>query len=1281
MIRFAVRVCARVSIGVVLAAALALAVMAQSTGGRINGRVTDPSGAVVPDATVTLTNDATGVSVHTQSSKSGDYSFPSVAVGTYTIEFEATGFKKTARKQVAVDLNQILTINGTLELGSATETVEVSSEAPLIDTSSTQLGATVDSLMATQLPLNTRDTYQLLQLQPGVMSNVGGSNTIAYGSDQPGVVSVNGGRGRSNNFNVNGGDANDLFANLPTVQPSPDSIAEFRVLTNTFDAEYGRNSGAVINVVTKSGTNQFHGNAFEFFRNSVLNAQGYFNVVKPEFQQNQFGGTLGGPIKKDRAFFFLSYEGRRIKQGIPSAQFYVPDQNQRNGDFSAVTGGFSGQIVNQGVADLFNNRAGCLGALGLSAPLSTQGDTVPIPYASIFPNNQIPTPCMDQTAVALMKQFVPLPNQPGNLFQSVPNQIVNGDQGSVKFDYRLTNNQNLNVYYYINDSLTTQAFSFFQAAGANVPGFGSYMPTTVQQLNVAHIWTISNSLVNEARFTYMRENQTGFQQPVKTNLVQNSCGGLVPANQCFSDPNNPSAGITPGLGKNYEGVPFIVVPGSFSIGNNFEGQLPQIGNSYVWTDNISKQLGTHALKFGADIRYMQFNQTLYYNVNGYFQYNSSDPNSPGLLADATNGIYNYLPDYQLGLPYSYSQGSAQTEHVRNNSYYFFGQDSWRIKPNVTLNYGLRWELDTPLTDVLGHVQTYRPGQATTTYPCQLNPSNPLVQVYGSTDCSPTGPANAVNPLGLVVPGDKGVPPGMTSTYYNAWAPRIGIAWSPSASKGWLHKITGDPGTLTIKTGFGLFYNPIEQLVLEQFGAEPPFGGSNTIYYTNFNTPFVDQTGTQYPNPFNGIISPARGTAVDWSTYRPILLYGDMQPHIRTQYSEQYNVTIQRALGRNMMMQIGYVGSQAHRLLVSHDINYGNAQTCLDLMNLSSYNNDPSYTCGQNYSDNSFTIPASATIPANFTLHMPYGGPGGAPFVINGGPNGTTVGSVAPNGISLVGLRRYSSPLCQPLNGSGCPADGIPVFSSIFAEDTIGNSNYNSFQAMVQRNFSRGLQFQAAYTWAKSFDQGSSFEGQLNPVDPRLSYALSEFDARQRFVFNAYWELPIPKYEGAKGAFLNGWSTSGIITLQTGFPIRITSGGQDNELNTSFFFESAGQPNQMQAFKKLSPQSNGGYYFNPNTFSIDQNSINYLTGQPLLGTYGNTPRTVCCGPGIANFDITLEKSTKIGERVNTLFRMDVFNLFNHTQFYNPVGDATSLQFGQVTTARDPRLIQFALKVSF
>ena len=217
----------------------------------------------------------------------------------------------------------------TMQLGAAAEIVDVTSEAPLVDTTSTQLGAVVDDRTVVQLPLNSRDTYQFLQLQPGVMSTSGSSNSIIYGSNSAGAVSVNGGRGRSNNFSVNGGDANDQFVNLPTVQPSPDSIQEFRVLTNTFDAEYGRNSGSVVNVVTKSGTNQWHGDVYEFFRNKVLNSKGYFNTTKPQFNQNQFGGTFGGPIKKDKTFFFASYEGRRIRQGVPSPVVTVPTAQQR----------------------------------------------------------------------------------------------------------------------------------------------------------------------------------------------------------------------------------------------------------------------------------------------------------------------------------------------------------------------------------------------------------------------------------------------------------------------------------------------------------------------------------------------------------------------------------------------------------------------------------------------------------------------------------------------------------------------------------------------------------------------------------------------------------------------------------------------------------------------------------------------------------------------------------------------------------------------------------------
>src|SRR5437660_1009918 len=337
--------------------------LAQSTGGRVVGRVADPSGAVLAGVKVTLTNEATGVSRSAQTNSSGDYVFVEVPPGNYRVEFEQTGFKKNVQKDVTIEVNGVVTLNSTLQVGAAQETIEVTSEAPLVDTTSTQLGAVVNDRAVSQLPLNARDTYQLLQLQPGVQSQVG--SDLFYGSDRAGVVSVNGGRGRSNNFSVNGGDANDQFVNLPAIQPTPDSIQEFRVLTNTFDAEFGRNSGAIVNVVTKGGTNSFHGNAYEFFRNRALNTRGFFDSEKPDFKQNQFGGTFGGPIKKDRTFFFGSYEGRRIVQGISSDVVTVPTAAERVGDFSAGST-FAGALSTDFTAGILNARPGCAGAVAAS---------------------------------------------------------------------------------------------------------------------------------------------------------------------------------------------------------------------------------------------------------------------------------------------------------------------------------------------------------------------------------------------------------------------------------------------------------------------------------------------------------------------------------------------------------------------------------------------------------------------------------------------------------------------------------------------------------------------------------------------------------------------------------------------------------------------------------------------------------------------------------------------------------------------------------------------------
>ena len=572
--------------------------------------------------------------------------------------------------------------------------------------------------------------------------------------------------------------------------------------------------------------------------------------------------------------------------------------------------------------------------------------------------------------------------------------------------------------------------------------------------------------------------------------------------------------------------------------------------------------------------------------------------------------------------------------MRSSIFSVFAQDSWKIKSNLTLNYGLRWELFTPLTDVSGHVQSFRPGQTSTAYPC-----------------TNTDPSEC--PVGLVVPGDPGVPAGLTSTYYKTFAPRIGIAWSPGGS-----------GKTSIRAGWGMFYNPMEQLVLEQFSAEPPFGGSNIINAPLFNTPYLTQDGLTPPNPFNGILDPPKGQDPDWQRFRPLLLYGQFQPHLRTQYSTQYNFNIQRELTKDLVLQVGYVGSQGHRLLASHDVNYGNAQTCLDLHQLSIDNDNSDIDCGQFYADSPFFIPEGTNLTTD--LHLPYGS---TPVI----PAGTPVG---PNGITLVGLRPYSSPNCEPLTGTGCPADGTPVFSSIFAEDTIANSNYNSLQVSLEKRFSRGLQFDLAYTFSKSFDQASSFEGELNPYDFHRTYSLSQFDARHRLVFSYVWQLPIRKYSGVAGKVLSGWDLSGIYTYQTGFPIRITS-SSDNELMYSAFFEYPGEPDQTGAFSTKRTESAGGvYYFDGTDGAI-------FSEDNTFGRIGNARRTYCCGPPINNFDFALHKVIPLAnENQRFEFRAEFFNMFNHPQFDNPDGNITDgSDFGRILRVKEPREVQLALKFYF
>jgi hypothetical protein len=407
--------------------------------------------------------------------------------------------------------------------------------------------------------------------------------------------------------------------------------------------------------------------------------------------------------------------------------------------------------------------------------------------------------------------------------------------------------------------------------------------------------------------------------------------------------------------------------------------------------------------------------------------------------------------------------------------------------------------------------------------------------------------------------------------------------------------------------------------------------------------------------------------------------------MRAQYSDQYNFTIQHELARNLVLQLGFVGSQGHRLLATTDLNRATPQTCLDIMALAnaSPSNVTSYqaqsSCGAFLEDNQYTLkldPASGLS----TFHLPNGGTHAL--------DGST--------INFVGIRPYSSPNCQ-LNGTNCPPDGTAVFSNIFAQDTIANSAYNSFQADLEKRFSNGLQFQAAYTFSKSLDDASSFEDLLNPFNPRAGRSLSLYDARHRFVLSYYYELPVPKYSGIKGKMLNGWAVSGITQFQAGFPVHIQSYA-DNELTSSIDFSASGTPDQIAPFHKLDPRKNPSHYvFDPNSFTDNATTAPTATNgivncsaqavfgcyQPsLLGRYGTAKRTICCGPGLDNWDFSAQKEIPISESKRFEFRWDVFNIANHTHFFNIDGNTTDgADFSRAKKVADPRLMQVALKFYF
>ena len=887
----------------VLAMVLLATVIAWSSiTGSISGIVTDPSGALISGATVTAKNMQTGITTSVTSDSKGFYNFPALPVGSYDIEITQTGFRSYRKTGLVIDANSALRADAALQLGAASEKIEITAETAHVETESTQMGEVIQGKNITAVPLNGRSFTDLLSLQPGVVPaayGAGSNRREAPGiDDRPvdgdlnsGNQSVNGQREASNGFMVNGSTVVEGKNNGTTIIPNLDSISEFRIITNNFDAEYGNYSGGQINVVTKSGTNQIHGTGFEFLRNTSLDAKNYFaspSEATPVFRQNQFGGTLGGPIKKDKTFFFVDYQGTRQTKA-PTQNEQVPSLANRTGDFSDSVGSFtttdaSGNSIPTAVNGPF--WAGILSsrlkyAVADGEPYYTPGCTSNT--QCVFPNAIIPQSAWSPAAAPQLG-FIPKPNAADNFFvtSALPKKLRD-DKGGIRIDQN-TRMGMLFAYYFNDDYLLDDPFP---NGGATVPGFGASNAGRSQLVNLGDTKNFGAYAVNEFRFSYVRA-ATHFFVPEGGLGVTLASLGFTPGW------NATTGGISP-IAPALEGVPYTTF-------NHFAFGVPQVttkqfNNSFQWLDNFSKVIGTHTLKFGGQFHYDQINERNLAAENGQYAFTGRE-----------TGID--FADFLIGAPDSLTQASPQILDSRSKYYALYAQDSWRVTGNLVLNYGLRWEASTPWYDTQNKIETIKPGVQSVVFP-------------GA-------------PTGWVVPGDPGVPRTLAPTKWDAFSPRLGLAYSPGASSGILGAIFGGPGRTSIRVGAGLYYTSVEDQAQFLEVGDPPYG----LFFGSpapplYESPYIDRAtgnsqGQRFPFPFppTNVSAKNPDTTFNWAGVEPISFGFSFDPRNRLPYSEHYELSLQRQLGSKTVVSTSYVGNQGHRLITSVEANPANAAACL-----------------------------------------------------------------------------------------------------------------------------------------------------------------------------------------------------------------------------------------------------------------------------------------------------------------------------------------------------------------
>lgn len=914
--------------------------------GAISGTVTDATSAVIPGVTVTVLNEDTGVRQTVVTDNRGFYSFPALDVGRYTVSTARPGFDSYQVTGIKVDANSSVRNDITLKIGNVTVVEEVTSNPVQVETQSTQLGEVIESTKITAVPLNGRAFTDLLALQAGVSPYPGteSADTPApSGGLNGGNMSINGGRGASNGFMVNGGNVNDGVENSTAIVPNLDSISEFRIITSNFDAEYGNFSGGQVNVVTKNGTNQWHGSAFEFLRDTVFNARGYsFSYPAPprgSYRQHIYGGTFGGPIKKDKMFFFTDFQGTNQRIGTTNS-VTVPSAANLKGDVSdwapllannggAVQGAGWASVLSQRLGYTVSDQEPYFGDGGCTATSSTD--------QCVFPNAVIPKAAWSPAAAPLMN-YIPTPNSTtsnsGTTSGAAPAYVTTAKNNTLN-DYKEALRVDINTrlgtffgYYFMDNSTIGDPYG-----GGKNGQFPSATQQRAQMGNLGLTTTLKNNAVNTFRFTYMRSaahigNPT-YQTPGP------SLGSLG-----FVTPWGPTGGIG-NVNASLAGVPSITISEGGSFGTPLATQGRYV-NTFQWLDNFMKVIGTHTVQFGVNYHYDQINERNAYAVNGAF--NFPDGNETGL------GFADFLLGAEDG---SFTQASPQILDSRSHYAAGYIQDAWRARSDLTLNYGLRYEVTTPWYDTQNKIQTIVPGQQSQVFP-------------GA-------------PLGWVFPGDKGIPRTLAPIRWNKFAPRFGFAYSPTTqSSGFLSKITGGPGMFSLRGGYGVFYTNFQDESGFVVIGDAPFG----LYYqapvpTMLESPYVDRATQNvelqkfpfsFPPTNVSITNP--DNSIQWDNYLPISSAFAVGVHNTVPYVQNYFLGVQRGIGKNTVLTVTYVGNQGRHLANQVEANPGNTALCLSL-NKSAL--APGETaCGPRGESNSYTLKNGTVVPGTRPLGLAFG---------------------------------------------------------------------------------------------------------------------------------------------------------------------------------------------------------------------------------------------------------------------------------------------------------------------